>query len=140
MARPNEMLKGMAASLATDLGLPPPDFGELKNDGLEALVAELEAKKSAAPAPPAAALEPVVDAPKPPFNGDNDANGGGGPPPPVVSAPPVLPSGTVSVAPGLSIICRRGHLDAGTVVTAADFGRGEIDMTELVARGALVKS
>lgn len=143
MARPNDTLKGMAAALATELGLPAPDFGDLKNDGLEALVADLEAQKAARPPAP-----PGPPAPPPPVNGPPPIDGAagndlGGAPPPPPPPEPVVPPGSVSVAPGGSIVCLRGHLDAGTVVTANDFGAGKVgeeNLADLLARGALVKS
>ncbi len=150
MARPNETLKGMAAALAADLGLPGPDFGDLKNDGLELLVAELEKLKAERPGavektPSAAAAPGARDAGPPnppPIDGAADNNSGGAPSP-EPAALPVPPAGSVSVAPGMSVVCQRGHLDAGTVVTASDLGVGKVgeeNFADLLARGALIKS
>lgn len=138
MARPNDMLKGLAAGLATELGLSAPDFTDLKNEGLEALVADLEKQKAEKPAAPPV---PPPAAP-PPIDGAAD-NASGGSPPPEKPAVPAPPADSVSVAPGGSVVCLRGHLDAGTVVTACDFGAGEIgesNLADLLERGALVRS
>lgn len=72
----------------------------------------------------------------------------GGPPPPVAPAPAQrVKPGTLVVAPGLSISCPRGNLDAGTPVTHRDFAVHEKDevlgraaLEDLIARGAVVKS
>lgn len=138
MARSNKELVDLALALGAELSVPVQTDG-LKNDGLEALVVSLEAQKAALPAAPAAP-EPVIDPLKPPVNGDRDNESGGAPLPPAPAPLPALPKGTVSVAPGHSIVCLRGHLDAGTVVTAADFGSGDTDLNDLLARDALVKS
>jgi len=140
MARSNKELIDLALALGGELGVAVATDG-LKNDGLEALVSQLEAQKAGgAPAPSAAPLAPS-EAVKPPFDGAGSGELGG--PPAPEAAPVVLPKGTVSVAPGISIICLRGHLDAGTVVTAADFGvgkAGDEQLSQMLGRGALVKS
>jgi hypothetical protein len=45
-----------------------------------------------------------------------------------------------TVAPGTSIVCAGGHLDAGTEISARDFVGGQKDLDDLIARGAIVKS
>jgi hypothetical protein len=43
------------------------------------------------------------------------------------------------VAPGLSVTCLRGIVDAGQPISANDFGGKDADLSDLVRRGAVVK-
>ena len=108
-------LTEQARALATELGKAVETEG-LSHQALGALLESLEAEKAAAQPPPAAAGEA----------------------PAAESAVE-----TFVVAPGLSLGCRRGHLNAGEPVTAADFGVGKAGLDEfesLRARGVIVAS
>jgi hypothetical protein len=63
------------------------------------------------------------------------------PPPPAPAPEPPKPRvPPYTVAPGTSIVCAGGHLDAGTEISARDFVGGQKDLDDLIARGAIVKS
>ena len=102
MARSNKELVDLALALGAELSVSVQTDG-LKNDGLEELVSGLEAQKAALPAP-STVPEPKIDPLKPPVDGAAGNDLGGAPPPPAPEPPPALPKGTLSVAPGLSIV------------------------------------
>lgn len=99
----------------------------------------MAAERKADPAAPIAPPSP----PEAPVPFDGAADNSGGPPPPIVPAPATPGQGTITVALGISVSCRRGIADAGEVVSAKDFGdgaEGEAALAALVARGALIRS
>lgn len=146
----NKELTDQALALGAELGVEVKTDG-LNNGGLASLVADLTAAKASKEAGPGAAAPgdgtppAVPPGPPPPPVVDGAATGemGGPPPPAPAPAPPPPPKGSVVVAAGQSIVCRRGHLDEGAIVQARDFAdgkEGEDQLADLLKRGALVKS
>jgi hypothetical protein len=151
----NKELTERATVLAAELGVPVVTDG-LKNEGLLALVLELEAKRAAVvvegaesklPEAPAPAIStPAAHSPKvppavPPVNGalPRVVIEGAEPTPPTPPAP-LEQRFPYQVAAGKALTTLRGVLDQGTEIKPTDVDGGVPHLEDLVSKGYVTKS
>jgi hypothetical protein len=140
----NRELSESAEALGKELGIDVDTKG-LNHQSLMDLVAGLERRKAAGKAPPLtapSAKPPEAPAApekpaRPPIDGASDGSAGG--PPPKPTPKPVKTGAPYSVAPGRSLVCRRGVLASGEEIFPSDVGGGKEQLEQLVQSGHVVK-
>lgn len=144
----NKELTEQADSLGKELGLAVKADG-LNNAGLTALVADLQAQKAKRDAPPPPAADAAVadatpsltasesaEDPPPTFDGAADPTA---PVHVVEAAPQVEIKFPYQVAPGLSISCKIGIVDAGEEMRAEYLSGAKAALDSFVASGHVLK-
>ena len=135
--RSNQSLIDDIVALSAKLGktVEPDSLKNLKNPELEAQLDSLQKEAPEAPkqSPEQVKAEADANARAAEVVASNKAR---------EDAAKLAADGTAEylVAPGLSITCRRGIVDGGQSISASDFHHPELDLKDLLKRGAIVKA